>query len=102
VSLLDHPKMVAQLCGLERRTTRGTGRDSIDHAPNSHDDLINAAAGALCLANLGPMPLNFHVPVVASRPRGNFDAPFVSAADGGLPNSWVDGMGDPTAKPGGW
>jgi hypothetical protein len=26
VALLDHPKMVAQLCGLERRTTRGTGR----------------------------------------------------------------------------
>ncbi len=25
---------------------------------------------------------SFHVPVVASRPRGNFDAPFVSAADG--------------------
>jgi hypothetical protein len=38
-----------QLCGLERRTARG-GRDSIDHAPGSHDDVANAVAGALILA----------------------------------------------------
>jgi hypothetical protein len=44
--LLDHPKLVAQLCALERRTWRG-GRDSIDHPPNQHDDIINACAGAL-------------------------------------------------------
>jgi hypothetical protein len=46
VELLDHPRMAAQLGGLERRTALG-GRDSIDHAPGAHDDLINAAAGAL-------------------------------------------------------
>ena len=34
---------------LERRVARG-GRDSIDHTPGGHDDLINAAAGALVLA----------------------------------------------------
>jgi hypothetical protein len=39
-------RLVAQLVGLERRTTRA-GRDSIDHAPNSHDDLANAVAGAV-------------------------------------------------------
>jgi hypothetical protein len=33
VALLDNPKMVAQLCDLERRTTRGTGRDIVDHPP---------------------------------------------------------------------
>ena len=44
--LLDHKKMINQLLTLERRTARG-GRDSIDHPPNAHDDLINAAAGAL-------------------------------------------------------
>ena len=44
VELLDHTRLRAQLAGLERRTARG-GRDSIDHAPGSHDDLINAAAG---------------------------------------------------------
>ena len=48
VELLDHPKLLAQLAGLERRTGFG-GRDAIDHAPRGHDDLINAAAGALLL-----------------------------------------------------
>jgi hypothetical protein len=46
--LLDLRRLTAQLCGLERRTTRG-GRDSIDHAPGGHDDLANAVAGALLL-----------------------------------------------------
>jgi hypothetical protein len=36
-------RLLGQLVGLERRTARG-GRDSIDHAPNSHDDLANAVA----------------------------------------------------------
>jgi hypothetical protein len=44
--LLDHPRLVAQLCALERRTARG-GRDSIDHPPGVHDDVANAAAGVL-------------------------------------------------------
>jgi hypothetical protein len=47
-TLLDSPRLVAQLCGLERRTARG-GQDSIDHKPGAHDDLANAAAGALVL-----------------------------------------------------
>ena len=45
-ALLDSPRLVAQLVGLERRTAR-SGKDSIDHAPNAHDDVANAAAGAL-------------------------------------------------------
>jgi hypothetical protein len=44
LDLLDDRKLVAQLCGLERRTSRA-GKDSIDHAPQSHDDLINSVAG---------------------------------------------------------
>jgi len=44
--LLDHPRLIAQLVGLERRTARG-GRDSIDHAPGAHDDIANAAAAVL-------------------------------------------------------
>ena len=55
IELLDNPKLIAQLRGLERRTARG-GKDSIDHQPNAHDDLINAAAGALvrCIGGREP------------------------------------------------
>lgn len=53
VVLLDVPRLLAQLVGLERRTARG-GKDSIDHAPSAHDDLANAAAGAV--VNVGTRP----------------------------------------------
>lgn len=46
IELLDNSRLVTQLCGLERRTSRA-GKNSVDHAVGSHDDLINAAAGAL-------------------------------------------------------
>ena len=46
VKLLGNKRLITQLIGLERRTSRA-GRDSIDHAPGGHDDLANAAAGAL-------------------------------------------------------
>ncbi len=48
--LLDSPRLVTQLCGLERRTAR-SGRDSIDHGPHQHDDICNSVAGALVAAN---------------------------------------------------
>ncbi|MBF0678553.1 MAG: hypothetical protein IR164_06415 [Devosia sp.] len=47
--LLDSNVLVNQLVGLERRVARG-GRESIDHAPNGHDDLANAVAGVIDLA----------------------------------------------------
>lgn len=46
VRLLDDRRLHQQLVGLERRTSR-TGRDAIDHRSGSHDDVANAAAGAL-------------------------------------------------------
>jgi hypothetical protein len=51
VELLDHKRLVSQLTNLERRTARG-GKDTIDHpqGPGQHDDIANAAAGALVLA----------------------------------------------------
>lgn len=52
VDLLNDAKLVNQFSGLERRTSRG-GRDSIDHRPGAHDDLANAAAGALVNAMSG-------------------------------------------------
>jgi hypothetical protein len=53
VDLLDNDRLVHQLVGLERRTARG-GKDSIDHARGAHDDLANAAAGAIELAASKP------------------------------------------------
>ena len=52
LDLLDHPRLLTQLVGLERRTARG-GRDSIDHAPGAHDDLANAVAGLAAATNRG-------------------------------------------------
>ena len=46
VEILDVPRLLTQLGSLERRTARG-GRDTVDHAPSAHDDVANAAAGAL-------------------------------------------------------
>jgi hypothetical protein len=48
--LLDHSKLLNQLCGLERSTGR-SGKDTISHPPNGHDDLANAAAGAFVTAS---------------------------------------------------
>lgn len=50
VVLPRNDRLVQQLVSLERRTARGSGRDSIDHPPGGHDDLCNAAAGAALLA----------------------------------------------------
>ena len=44
IRLLDNPRLIAQLVGLERRVGRG-GRDSIDHAPGGHDDVANVVCG---------------------------------------------------------
>jgi hypothetical protein len=46
IELLEHPRLSAQLVGLERRTAR-SGKDSIDHSPGGHDDVANSVAGVL-------------------------------------------------------
>lgn len=61
VRLLDHPKMISELCALERRSSRGGGRDVVDHpARIGSDDIINSAAGALVLtlSERGPMVIS--------------------------------------------
>lgn len=52
VRLLDSRKLVTQFSGLEWRTLSG-GKERIDHpdVASAHDDLSNAAAGALVLAS---------------------------------------------------
>jgi hypothetical protein len=56
IELLDLSHIVSQACGLERRTARG-GKDSIDHGPGAHDDLINAVAGVLVHVMNAPGPM---------------------------------------------
>ena len=48
VVLLDNPRLVTQICTLERRAGAG-GRDTVDHRPGSNDDAANACAGAVSL-----------------------------------------------------
>ncbi len=49
--LLDDALLKNQIISLERRVARG-GKDSIDHPPGGHDDVANAALGAICLAKV--------------------------------------------------
>ena len=68
VDLLDDRKAIAQLVGLERRTSR-VGKDSIDHAPGGHDDRINAVAGAVVTAaSKLPMMISEKMVEMAGRP----------------------------------
>jgi hypothetical protein len=56
VELLDHQRLIGQVCALERRTAR-SGRDSVDHPPGSHDDTANAALGAIVVCSTAKGPL---------------------------------------------
>lgn len=56
VELLDHPRLIQQFVGLERRTGRSS-KETIDHQPGAHDDVVNAVAGAL--TNLATRNYNF-------------------------------------------
>jgi hypothetical protein len=62
-SLLDDKRLISQLVGLERRTSRA-GKDSIDHAPNSHDDVANAAAGAIVYASAREIEIPIVAPIL--------------------------------------
>jgi hypothetical protein len=57
VKLPDSPRLVHQLIGLERRASRSSGHDSVDHPAGGHDDLANAACG--CLVALAAKPASF-------------------------------------------
>jgi hypothetical protein len=99
IALLDHPKSINQLCALERKTARG-GKDSIDHPPTQHDDVINAIAGAVVHAHAAKKEMVFVTPFVASQPSyfsqfehgaripaGHFDTGgYLGSPPGGLPN----------------
>lgn len=47
VRLPDSSRLVHQLISLERRASRSSGHDSVDHPAGGHDDLANACCGCL-------------------------------------------------------
>ena len=49
--LLDNERLTRQLVQLERKTS--SVRDRVDHPKGMHDDVANAAAGALVMAHQG-------------------------------------------------
>jgi hypothetical protein len=106
IALLDLPKLVAQLVGLERSTGRGGGRDVIDHAIHSHDDLINAAAGSLTLAALQPAKMSFpSIPIGPGRQAytAEHTASLFDDRASGLPGIVAPAVyGDCSMPPGGW
>ena len=53
VVLLDNDRMLRQIIGLERQTSR-IGKDTVDHPKGGQDDVANAVAGALVLSSRGP------------------------------------------------
>jgi hypothetical protein len=70
VDLLDDSKLTGQLIGLERRSRTG-GRDLIDHAPGGHDDVANACAGAVLMADkAGPANFNRRLEYPSAKSMG--------------------------------
>ena len=69
IELPDLPRLITQICQLERRAS-SMGRDIIDHPKGAsyHDDLANAIAGAASLA-MGKGSLNFTEADVAAVSR---------------------------------
>jgi hypothetical protein len=72
LELLDSDRLIGQLMRLERRTGRG-GKDSIDHPPGAHDDLANAAAGALVLVSQDQVMPGFCFVGLGVRTRDDWD-----------------------------
>jgi hypothetical protein len=96
VELLDHARLASQLCGLQRFTQRGS-RETVDHIPghNIHDDVANAACGAIVYMAQACRADNFIVCVrrhdgqdhrqPAQRQRGAT----IASTGGGSPHHWA-------------
>jgi hypothetical protein len=94
VRLLDHRKCIDQFAGLRRKVQPG-GREQIDHAPNAHDDVSNAAAGVmtLCVARKQPMQIAPEVLYRSQFPasmQGMFSRPTDRGVSVGRSNDGVD------------
>jgi hypothetical protein len=98
VLLLDHKRLAAQLCSLERRPSRIGAKDSISHPFGGHDDCAAAVAGLMVrLVGTRDYQLkSFHPPIL-----GPGRSEWITAAVFGSPASVADGMGASCDKPGG-
>jgi hypothetical protein len=100
VRLLDSPRLVTQFVSLERRTFP-TGRDRVNHAAGGHDDLCNAAAGALELASHAAVPRKMVGAVIALKDGSFIETSRVTRTDvpGGpsyrarVPSHYLSGQG---------
>jgi hypothetical protein len=75
--LLDHKRLVAQLCSLERRPSRVGAKDQVCHPFGGHDDCAAAVAG-LMVRLVGTRDYkikSFHVPALGP-PRSEWIAEF--------------------------
>lgn len=99
VRLLDHRRLAAQLCSLERRASRIGAKDSISHPPGGHDDCAAAVAG-LMVRLVGTRDYritSFHPPLVHYNSSGG------SIEQGIMPSSLADiDASFSDAPPGGW
>jgi hypothetical protein len=89
--LLDHPRLINQLCALERRT--GRGKDVIDHPPGQHDDVITAAAGCIVAASQRQAQAVPIVPPIIIG-KSNPSTPGLSATEAFY--EWSNGVGGGT------
>ena len=65
--LIDVPRLTSQLRQLERRASP-SGRDRVNHGPGAHDDVVNAALGAIHLVATKRQPPTYLALGPRSRP----------------------------------
>jgi hypothetical protein len=107
VQLLDHKRLAAQLCSLERRPSRVGAKDSISHPFGGHDDCAAAVAG-LMVRLVGTRDYrikSFHIPVSVGRAEvmADYMQGFFDPAGGGSsspPGGYP--FGSPEADPFGY
>ena len=87
--LLDNPRLISQLCALERRVTR-SGKDSIAEPSGGHDDVANAAAGALTMLAAEAEPALMKASALAA---GNDDEIVPQTVGGVFAVCWVADTG---------
>jgi hypothetical protein len=72
IELLDLPRLTGQFAALERRTSR-SGKDTVSHPPQAHDDVANAAALAMVLASTSRASIKVSNQVLAiAKARGPY------------------------------